>query len=82
MFCGIRLHVQRLEIKARAADLKEMNMKSLKTIGIFLAVTHFFEALTAVQVAKKKGESPVKYFGLTLFAGVFVLIPLMRKPNA
>lgn len=57
-------------------------MKSLKTIGVFLAITHFFEAVTAVFVAKKKGESPAKYFGLTLFAGVFVLIPLMRRPNA
>lgn len=59
-----------------------MNMKGLKTVGILLVITHFFEALTAAFVAKKKGESPLKYFILTQLAGVFVLIPLMRKPKA
>ena len=57
-------------------------MKRLKMLGVLLGITHFFEALTAAFMAKKKGENPVKYFVLTQFAGVFVLIPLMRKPNA
>lgn len=46
-----------------------------------LAVMHFFEALIAVRAAKKRGESRVKYFFLTWIFGVFVLIPLLRKPK-
>lgn len=57
-------------------------IKKLKTLGILLGITHFMEALLAVLVARKKGENPLKYFILTQFAGVFVLIPLMRRPKA
>jgi hypothetical protein len=46
-----------------------------------LVISHFFEALIAVRAAKKRGESRVKYFFLTWIFGVFVLIPLLRKPK-
>jgi len=53
----------------------------IKKMINFLAVSHFFEALIAVRAAKKRGLSRVKYFFLTWIFGVFVLIPLLRKPK-
>ncbi len=53
----------------------------MKKIAQQLAAAHFVEALVATRVAKKRGKSPVKYFFLTLIFGVFVLVPLMRKPK-
>jgi hypothetical protein len=53
----------------------------IKQLMNFLAISHFFEALIAVRAAKKRGLSRVKYFFLTWIFGVFVLIPLLRKPK-
>lgn len=52
-------------------------MKLLKST----AVMHFFEALIAFRAAKKRGKSPLLYFLLTQVFGVFVLVPLLRKPK-
>jgi hypothetical protein len=46
-----------------------------------LAVMHFCEAVIAYRAAKKRGKNPKLYFVLTQFFGVFVLIPLLRKPK-
>ena len=46
-----------------------------------LPVMHTFEALIAMRAARKRGLSPAKYFFLTLIFGVFVLVPLLRKPK-
>jgi len=46
-----------------------------------LTVMHFCEAIIAFRAAKKRGKNPVLYFLLTQFMGVFVLIPLLRKPK-
>ncbi|HEY5525994.1 MAG TPA: DUF4499 domain-containing protein [Candidatus Anoxymicrobiaceae bacterium] len=46
-----------------------------------LAVMHFFEAVIAYRAAKKRGKNPKLYFVLTQVFGVFVLIPLLRKPK-
>ena len=53
----------------------------IKQMISFLAISHFFEALIAARAAKKRGLSRVKYFFLTWLLGVFVLIPLLRKPK-
>jgi hypothetical protein len=37
--------------------------------------------LIAYRAAKKRGKSPLIYFILTQFLGVFVLVPLLRKPK-
>jgi hypothetical protein len=58
----------------------EMNDK-MKKVAKQLAISHFFEALIAMRAAGKRGKSPVKYFLLTWVFGVFVLIPLLRKPK-
>jgi hypothetical protein len=54
-----------------------------KTKNIFkqLVVMHFCEAIIAYRAAKKRGKNPKLYFLLTQFLGVFVLIPLLRKPK-
>ena len=46
-----------------------------------LAVMHAFETLIAVRAARKRGEKPGKYLVLTPVFGVFVLVPLLRKPK-
>lgn len=48
---------------------------------VSLTVMHFCEAVIACRAAKKRGKSPALYFFLTQFMGVFVLIPLLRKPK-
>ncbi|MDY6794906.1 MAG: DUF4499 domain-containing protein [Actinomycetota bacterium] len=53
----------------------------VKQLINFLAISHFFEALIAVRAAKKRGGNRVIYFFLTWMLGVFVLIPLLRKPK-
>ena len=53
----------------------------IKQLINLLAISHFFEALIAVRAARKRGLSRVKYFFLTWIFGVFVLIPLLRKPK-
>lgn len=58
-------------------DANETTMKVIKQ----LPVMHFIEALIAYRAAKKRGKSPVLYFMLTQVFGVFVLIPLLRKPK-
>jgi hypothetical protein len=55
--------------------------EKIKKIATQLAVSHFFEALIAARAAKKRGKSPLKYFVLTFMFGVFVLVPLLRKPK-
>lgn len=52
-------------------------MKWLKRLPLM----HFVEALIACRAAKKRGKSPALYFLLTQVFGVFVLIPLLRKPK-
>lgn len=54
--------------------------KAKKILGP-VAVMHTFEAIIAWRAAKKRGKSPALYFFLTLFLGVFVLVPLLRKPK-
>jgi hypothetical protein len=56
------------------------NDRMKKTL-MSLGVMHFFEAVLAYRAAKKRGKSPVLYFLLTQFFGVFVLVPLLRKPK-
>ena len=58
-----------------------MEKDTLMKTGQVLAVMHFFEALIARRAARKRGLKPMKYFCLTLMFGVFVLIPLLRKPK-
>ena len=53
----------------------------MKKMATQLAIMHATEALIAMRAAKKRGKSPVKYFFLTLVFGVFVLVPLLRKPK-
>jgi len=53
----------------------------IKKVINLLAVSHFFEALIAVRAARKRGENRVKYFFLTWILGVFVLVPLLRRPK-
>lgn len=53
----------------------------MKKIATQLAISHFFEALIAARAAKKRGKNPLKYFVLTFMFGVFVLVPLLRKPK-
>jgi uncharacterized protein YhhL (DUF1145 family) len=53
----------------------------MKKMATQLAIMHAMEALIAMRAAKKRGKSPVKYFFLTLVFGVFVLVPLLRKPK-
>jgi len=55
--------------------------EKIKKMSTQLAISHFFEALIAMRAAKKRGKNPVKYFFLTFFFGVFVLVPLLRKPK-
>ncbi|MHB8894371.1 MAG: TMEM254 family protein [Candidatus Geothermincolia bacterium] len=52
-----------------------------KTLLRNMVVIHFFEAVVAYRAAKKRGKSPKLYFILTQVFGVFVLIPLLRKPK-
>ena len=58
-----------------------MDNEKLMKFAKQLPVMHAFEALIAMRAAKKRGLSPVKYFLLTSVFGVFVLIPLLRKPK-
>jgi hypothetical protein len=46
-----------------------------------LAVSHLIEAMIAFRAAKKRGKNPFLYFLLTQVFGVFVLVPLLRKPK-
>ncbi|MEW6554137.1 MAG: DUF4499 domain-containing protein [Actinomycetota bacterium] len=58
-----------------------METEKLVKIGKQLAIMHFFEALLARRAARKRGLKPNRYFCLTLMFGVFVLVPLLRKPK-
>lgn len=58
----------------------ESNDKKMKILKQ-TAVMHFVEAVIAYSAAKKRGKSPALYFVLTQVFGVFVLIPLLRKPK-
>jgi len=58
-----------------------MDNEKMMKLAKQLPVMHAFEALIAMRAAKKRGKSPVKYFLLTLIFGVFVLVPLLRKPK-
>jgi hypothetical protein len=57
------------------------NDDKVKKTVMSLGVMHFVEAMLAYRAAKKRGKSPVLYFLLTQVFGVFVLIPLLRKPK-
>jgi|BarGraIncu00421A_1022006.scaffolds.fasta_scaffold07515_5 Domain of unknown function (DUF4499) len=52
-----------------------------KNIMRSLVVMHFIEATIAYRAARKRGKNPMLYFLLTQFFGVFVLVPLLRKPK-
>ncbi|MFH1150045.1 MAG: DUF4499 domain-containing protein [Actinomycetota bacterium] len=53
----------------------------VKKVLMNLAAMHFIEALIAARAASRRGKSPVLYFLLTQVLGVFVLVPLLRKPR-
>lgn len=53
----------------------------MKKICRQLAISHFFEAIIAYRAAKKRGKNPKLYFLLTQVFGIFVLVPLLRKPK-
>jgi uncharacterized protein YhhL (DUF1145 family) len=57
------------------------NTDTMKKILGVTAILHISEAIIACRAAKKRGKNPKKYFLLTLFFGVFVLVPLLRKPK-
>jgi hypothetical protein len=59
----------------------DVDSEKMMKIGQQLAVMHFIEALIARRAAKKRGLKPMRYFCLTLVFGVFVLVPLLRKPK-
>lgn len=59
----------------------EMESEKMMKIGKQLAIMHAVEALIARRAAKKRGLKPMRYFCLTLVFGVFVLVPLLRKPK-
>ena len=58
-------------------EQKDKLMKIFKVI----AILHVIEAPIGYRAAKKRGENPKKYFLLTAIFGVFVLVPLLRKPK-
>lgn len=58
-----------------------MNPERMKKLAAQLAIGHLFEAMIAFRAAKKRGKNPMVYFALTQIFGVFVLIPLLRKPK-
>jgi predicted MFS family arabinose efflux permease len=53
----------------------------VKKVLLQLGVAHFIEALIAARAAKKRGKNPLLYFALTQVFGVFILVPLLRKPK-
>jgi hypothetical protein len=57
------------------------NSDRMKKVFKQLAISHFFEAMIAFRAAKKRGKNPVLYALLTQFLGVFILVPLLRKPK-
>ncbi|OFW56875.1 MAG: hypothetical protein A2V52_06805 [Actinobacteria bacterium RBG_19FT_COMBO_54_7] len=58
-----------------------MDAEKMKKLPKQLAISHFFEAIIAFRAARKRGKNPILYFILTQVFGIFVLIPLMRKPK-
>ncbi len=58
-----------------------MDSDKIKKIAKQLAVMHAVESLIAYRVAKKRGKNPKLYMVLTAAFGVFVLVPLLRKPK-
>ncbi|MGQ9476033.1 MAG: hypothetical protein ACUVT4_04985 [Actinomycetota bacterium] len=46
-----------------------------------LALMHAVEAPIAYLAASKRGKNPMLYAALTAVFGVFVLVPLLRKPK-
>jgi hypothetical protein len=57
------------------------NATKKKNMRRALVISHLFEAMIAYRAAKKRGKNPVLYFLLTQVFGVFVLVPLLRKPK-
>jgi Transmembrane protein 254 len=57
------------------------NKDSMKKVFIAISVMHTFEAMIAYRAAKKRGKNPKLYCLLTQFLGVFILVPLLRKPK-
>lgn len=57
------------------------NTDNIKKMLKATAIMHICEAMIAFHAAKKRGKNPKKYFLLTMFLGVFVLVPLLRKPK-
>ena len=52
-----------------------------KKVLMLLVFIHTVEAMIAYRAAKKRGKNPKLNFLLTQFFGVFVLVPLLRKPT-
>ncbi len=58
-----------------------MDSEKIKKIARQLAVMHAVESVIAYRAAKKRGKNPKLYYLLTWVFGVFVLVPLLRKPK-
>ncbi|MBC7230779.1 MAG: DUF4499 domain-containing protein [Actinobacteria bacterium] len=58
-----------------------MDSEKIKKIAKQLAVMHAVESVIAYRAAKKRGKNPKLYYLLTWVFGVFVLVPLLRKPK-
>jgi uncharacterized protein YhhL (DUF1145 family) len=58
-----------------------MDADKMKKVFMSLAVMHTVEACIAYRAAKKRGKNPKLYYCLTQVFGVFVLMPLLRKPK-
>lgn len=50
----------------------------VKKVIAVLAVAHFFEALIARRMAKKRGKKPGRYFVLGLMFGFLTLLKLRK----
>ncbi len=57
------------------------NSSMIRNTLVGTLVLHFFEAMVAYRAATKRGKNPKVYYALTQVFGVFVLIPLLRKPK-
>ncbi|HEY5532504.1 MAG TPA: DUF4499 domain-containing protein [Candidatus Anoxymicrobiaceae bacterium] len=57
------------------------NSSMVKNTLVVTVVLHTLEAMVAYRAAAKRGKNPKVYYALTQVFGVFVLIPLLRKPK-
>ena len=80
---GMQAVFARRRPRTRGEMAREVTVETEKMmkIGKQLAIMHVVEAFIARRAAKKRGLKPMRYFCLTLMFGVFVLVPLLRKPK-